>query len=116
MYDILKIQLKIVYIRCIDGPNTWKNSNSLNVQYHEIQWKVEYTRCTNGPDSWKSSNLLNVRYCENSMEIYAHLMNRMSRLMEKFKFVECTISKKFNKKLYTSDVQIVRIRGKIQIC
>ena len=68
MYDILKIQLKIVYIRCIDGPNTWKNSNSLNVQYHEIQWKVEYTRWIEGPSIWKNLNSLILRYQENSME------------------------------------------------
>ena len=46
MYDIEKIQRKIVYIRCIDGPNMWKKSNLLNVRYHENQWKFEYIRRT----------------------------------------------------------------------
>ena len=32
MYDIEKIQRKIVYIRCIDGPNMWK--------------KIKFVKCT----------------------------------------------------------------------
>ena len=32
MYEIVKMQWKIVYIRSIEIPNSWKNSNSLNVQ------------------------------------------------------------------------------------
>ena len=115
MYDILKIQLKIVYIRCIDGPNTWKNSNSLNVQYHEIQWKVEYTRCTNGPDSWKSLNSLNVRYCESSKEYWVYQMYRKSGFVENFELTEYMNSSNFNGNLCTFDEQNVQINGKIQI-
>ena len=32
MYNIMKIQWKFVYIRCIESPDSWKNWNSLNVQ------------------------------------------------------------------------------------
>ena len=35
MYQIVKIQWKIIYIRCTDRPNLFKNSNSLNAQIHE---------------------------------------------------------------------------------
>ena len=68
MYDIEKIQRKIVYIRCIDGPNMWKNSNLLNVRYHENQWKFEYIRHTEWLNSWKKSNFLNVQNHQNLME------------------------------------------------
>ena len=40
MYDILKIQLKIVYIGCTNGLNTLKNSNSLNVRYRENSMEI----------------------------------------------------------------------------
>ena len=68
MYDIEKIQRKIVYITCTDSPNTWKNSNLLNVQYHENQWKFEYIRRTEWLNSWKKSNFLNVQNHQNLME------------------------------------------------
>ena len=35
MYDIVKIQWKIPYIRCIESSNLMKKSNSLNVGYYE---------------------------------------------------------------------------------
>ena len=35
MFNIVKIQWKIVYIRSTDGLSMWKNSNSLKVRYHE---------------------------------------------------------------------------------
>ena len=38
----------------------------------KIQWKIVYIRCTKSPNSWKNSNSLNVLNCENSMEIYVH--------------------------------------------
>ena len=35
MYEFFKIQWTIVFIRCTDVSNLWKNSNSLNVLFHE---------------------------------------------------------------------------------
>ena len=35
MYEIVKIQWKIVYIRCIDSPDLVRNLISLKVQNHE---------------------------------------------------------------------------------
>ena len=35
MYSIVKIQLKIEDIWWTYIPNTWKNSNSLNLRYHK---------------------------------------------------------------------------------
>jgi len=35
MYDTMKIEWKIAYIRCIKSFDLYKNSNSLYVQYHE---------------------------------------------------------------------------------
>ena len=49
------------------------------------------------------------------MENYVHLIYRMSEFMEKFEFIKCTISRKFNGKLCTLEVQIVRLHGKIII-
>ena len=59
MYEIVKIQRKIKYIRWTDSPNTWENSYSLNV-----------------------------RYRKNSIENYVHLMKRMFRFVEKFKLIQ----------------------------
>ena len=35
MYNVVKIQLKTVYIKCTDGLNACKHSNLLNVRYRE---------------------------------------------------------------------------------
>ena len=74
MYDIVKIQWKIVHIRCTESPNSYKNSNSLNVQCRE-----------------------------KSTGNWVHYMYRKFGFEEKFEFVECTKSSKFNEKLSTLD-------------
>ena len=38
----------------------------------KIQWKIMYTRCTESPDLRKNSNSWNVRYSKNSMESCVH--------------------------------------------
>ena len=40
MYKIIKIHWKIKYIQWINSLNKRKNSNSLNVQYHENSMEI----------------------------------------------------------------------------
>ena len=54
----------------------------------KIQWKIVYTRCTDGPNSWKILKSLNERYRENSREICLLQMYRNSGYFENFEFVE----------------------------
>ena len=42
-------------------------------------------------------------------------MYKTFRFAEKFEFIECTITRKFNGKLCKLDIQMVRIPGKIRI-
>ena len=72
----MKIQWKIMYLRCTDCMNLFKNSNSLNLQNCENSMDVQimYIRCTDH---------------ENSKENCVHQMYRLSEFVEKFKFVEC---------------------------
>ena len=66
MYNIEKIQWKIGYIRCTDGPNTWKYSNLLNVWYRENLVEIVYIKCIVSPNSGKKSNSLNITNHQNS--------------------------------------------------
>ena len=81
----------------------------------KINWKIFYIRWTDFPDSWKKLNSLNVWSQENSMENYVHLMYKTSGFVEKFEFIECKMSWKFDGKLCTFDLQNVWIHGKIWI-
>ena len=84
----------------------------------KIQWKIMYIRCTDRLDLFKTSNSLNVQNCENPMDncllMYysskfdekfeivestknlrkncVHQMYRQSEFVEKFRFVECVKS------------------------
>ena len=42
-------------------------------------------------------------------------MYKTFRFAEKFEFIECTITRKFNGKLCKLDIQMVRIPGNIRI-
>ena len=64
-----------------------------------------HIRSTESPDLRKNSNLLNVGYHDNSLENCVQWTGRKSRFIEKLKFAYYTISWKFNGKLSTLDVQ-----------
>ena len=109
MYKWSKYVEKFEFVKCTIS---WKfNGNlcTLDVQNARIRRKIEFIECTN-------LNLLNIQNHENSKENCVQQMYRKSIFVEKFKFIECTISRKFNGKLGTLDVQTVRILGNIQIC
>ena len=59
---------------------------------------------------------MNVPNRENSMENCVYKMYRQFGVVEKFDFVESKKSYKFNGKLCTLDVQIIRICKRIRIC
>ena len=69
MYQTMKIQLKIVYVRCTSSPNLLTNLFSLKIQNRE-----------------------------NSTENIVHLMYRSLGFVKKFKFTECKNSWKFDRK------------------
>ena len=81
----------------------------------KIQRKIVYIRCIEGSYSWKNSNLLRVRYRENSMDNCVRWKYRLFEYVEKFKFVKSKISRKVKGKLYTLDVQKVQICERIRI-
>ena len=58
-----------------------------------------YIRCTESLNLRKISNLLNLGYRENSMKNCVHWMHKKSRFIVKFKFIKCTISRKFSRKV-----------------
>lgn len=62
----------------------------------KIQWKIVYTSRTGSPDSRKNSNSWNVQYSKNSMGNCVHWMDKKSEVIEKYKFSESTVSWKFN--------------------
>ena len=68
MYQIMKIEWKIVHIRCTDHMNLFKTLNSLNIQNRENSMKILYIRCTDCSDLSKGLNSLNVQILENLME------------------------------------------------
>ena len=35
IYEFIKFQWKIMHVRCTNGLDSWENSNSLNVIFHE---------------------------------------------------------------------------------
>ena len=89
---------------------------TLDAQKVQIQEKIEFVEYTKSPKfngklstlDEKNLNSLNVQYCENLMEIHVQWMYKQSGFMEKFEFAENTISRKFNAKLCTLDVQKVQ--------
>ena len=62
----------------------------------KIQWEIVYIRCTESPEFRKKLNSLNVGYHENSLENCVHWMDKKSKVIEKYKFSESTVSWKFN--------------------
>ena len=74
----------------------------------KIQWKTMYNRCTKSLDSFKNSNSLNVQYRENSKANSVYLMYKKSRIVKKIEFIKCTILLKFNGKLSTLNGQMIR--------
>ena len=55
----------------------------------KIQWKIMYIRCTDCMNLFKNSNSLNVQDRENLVENFVHQTYRLFELVKKFEFVEC---------------------------
>ena len=64
----------------------------------KIQWKIVYIKCTNSPDLLRNLFSLKVQNHENSMENCVYQMYRLFRFVKKFEFVECTNSGKIDGK------------------
>ena len=62
------------------------------------QWKIVYIRCTNSLDLVTNLFSLKIQNHENSMENSVHLMYRLLGFVKKFEFIECTNSWKFDRK------------------
>ena len=58
----------------------------------KIQWKIEYIRWTDSPNTQKNSNWLNVQYRENLVENCVHQIGRGSTKVEKHEFVKSPMS------------------------
>ena len=55
----------------------------------KIQWKIMYIRCTDCMNLFKNSNSLNVQDRENLVENFVHQTYRLFELVKQFEFVEC---------------------------
>ena len=64
----------------------------------KIQWKVVYIRCTNISDLLRNLNSLKVQNRENSMENCVQQIYRSFKFVKKFEFVEYTNSGKIDGK------------------
>ena len=68
MYQTMKIQLKIVYVRCTNSPDLLTNLFSLKIQNRENSMENSVHLMYRSLGFEKNSNLLNVQICEISIE------------------------------------------------